>query len=300
MGISLYKIKKWANMLSGKSVYHVDQGPGRLYSKDGIKGYYNDLTEKVLRFGTDEELVPKTTMDTGETIYFSIAVFQYGLAAYDLYLQTREEKYLKKTIACAEWAMENQEPTGAWETFAYQNPKHPYSAMAQGEGISLLLRALIETKNEKYLTAAALAKDYMLLPLEAGGTAGYDGEDVVLYEDTGEPVILNGWIFALWGLYDYWKYTKDADTKGILDRTVGALVRQLDDFDIRYWSKYDAGNRICSPFYHELHIAQLRVLYDLFGEKAFLNTANKWESYRNSFWKPKRAFVCKAIQKIKE
>lgn len=34
-------------MLLGKSVEHVHQGEGKVYSKDEIKGYYNDLTKKV-------------------------------------------------------------------------------------------------------------------------------------------------------------------------------------------------------------------------------------------------------------
>ena len=299
MGVSIYKIKKWYKMLTGQSISHVNQGAGTCYSRDCVAGYYNDLTEKITK-DDPSILVPKYYVDSGEEIFFSIGIFQYGLGAYDLYLQTGQQQYLDKLIACADWAVANQEPNGAWDTFSYQNPEHPYSSMAQGEGISLLLRALIATKDEKYFKAATLAKEYMLIPLEDGGTTGYDGEDVVLYEDTEDPVILNGWIFSLWGIYDYWKYTKDAATENILDRTVRTLVRQLDDFDIKYWSKYDAGNRICSPFYHELHIAQLRVMHDLFGNREFLDTANKWETYQNSFWKSKKAFLCKAIQKIKE
>ena len=299
MGVSIYKIKKWYKMLTGQSISHVNQGAGTCYSRDCVAGYYNDLTEKITK-DDPSILVPKYYVDSGEEIFFSIGIFQYGLGAYDLYLQTGQQQYLDKLIACADWAVANQEPNGAWDTFSYQNPEHPYSSMAQGEGISLLLRALIATKDEKYFKAATLAKEYMLIPLEDGGTTGYDGEDVVLYEDTEDPVILNGWIFSLWGIYDYWKYTKDPATGDILDRTVRTLVRQLDDFDIKYWSKYDAGNRICSPFYHELHIAQLRVMHDLFGNREFLDTANKWEAYQNSFWKSKKAFLCKAIQKIKE
>lgn len=37
MGISLYKIKKWTKMLIGKSISHVDQGVGKIYSVDEIK-----------------------------------------------------------------------------------------------------------------------------------------------------------------------------------------------------------------------------------------------------------------------
>ena len=78
--------------------------------------------------------------------------------------------------------------------------------MAQGEGISLLLRAFIVTGNDNYLKAAEMAKDFMLLPIEKGGTARYEGDNVFLYEYTYEPLILNGWIFSIWGLYDYCKY----------------------------------------------------------------------------------------------
>lgn len=47
MGISIYKIKKWTKMLTGRSISHVNQGMGKIYSKDDIRGYYNNLTEKV-------------------------------------------------------------------------------------------------------------------------------------------------------------------------------------------------------------------------------------------------------------
>ena len=60
MSISLYKIKKWTNMLRGKSVHHVLQDEGKLYSKTEIRGYYNNLTEKVSRFGREDNSVPKS------------------------------------------------------------------------------------------------------------------------------------------------------------------------------------------------------------------------------------------------
>ena len=69
---------------------------------------------------------------------------------------------------------------------------------------------------------------------------------------------------------------------------------------MKYWSRYEDGKRICSPFYHKLHIAQLRVMYDLFGDEIYREYADKWEAYQNSFWKPKRAFLKKAFQKVFE
>lgn len=286
-------------MMTGKSISHVNQDVGTCYSKTGVAGYYNDLTEKVTRDNPDI-LVPKYYVDTGEEIYFSIGIFQYGLAAYDLYLQTNEEIYRKKLIACADWAVNNQQGDGGWITFSYENPKYPHSSMAQGEGISMLIRAHIVTGNEQYMVAIRNAKDFMLKPISDGGTTDYQGDDVYLYECTHDPLILNGWIFSLWGLYDYIKYIDDDEVKGVLNSTLNSLKKKLHEFDIKYWSKYDDGNRICSPFYHKLHIAQLRAMHDLFGDEIYKEYADKWKAYQKSFWKPKRAFVKKAYQKVFE
>lgn len=298
MSVSLYKIKKWYRMITGKSIFHVNQGVGTCYSKTAVAGYYNDLTEKVTR---DDPgiLVPKYHVDTGEEIYFSIGIFQYGLAAYDLYLTAHEDIYKDKLLACANWAVENQQDDGGWEAFAYENPEHPYSSMAQGEGISVLIRAHIVTKDERYICAAKKAKDFMLKPISEGGTVNYRDGGVYLYEYTHKPLILNGWIFSMWGLYDYCKYIDD-NVQKTLAATLHSLKKKLPEFDIGYWSKYEDGKRICSPFYHKLHIAQLRALYDLFGDEIYEEYADKWEVYQNSFWKRNRAFVVKTFQKVFE
>lgn len=299
MSISIYKIKKWYKMMTGQSISHVNQGVGTCYSKSDVLGYYNDLTEKVTK-DDPEILVPKYHVDTGEKIYFSIGIFQYGLASYDLFLKTKDEKYKVKLLACADWAVENQQEDGSWVTFAYENPDHPYSSMAQGEGISMLIRAHIVTQDEKYIVAVHKAKDFMLKPISDGGTTKYCESDVYLYECTHDPLILNGWIFSLWGLYDYCKYINNVDVQSVLDATLNSLRKKLPEYDIKYWSKYEDGKRICSPFYHKLHIAQLRVMYDLFGDEIYKVYADKWEKYQNSFWKPKRAFLKKVFQKVFE
>jgi len=300
MGISVYKIKKWTNMLLGKSVHHVCQDEGKVYSVDEVKGYYNNLTEKVIRFGLNDNEVPKTHDDTGEAIYFSIAIFQYGLAAYDLYLMNDDATMLKRALVCADWAVDNQQEDGSWVTFAHKNPEKPYSAMAQGEGISLLVRAYIATGDQKYLDASHKAKDFMLLPIENGGTARYEGDDLYLYEATFFPLVLNGWIFSLWGLVDYCKINKDENVTKALNSTLETLKKKLPEFDIGYWSKYDDKKRICSPFYHKLHIAQLRVMYDLTKDEIYKKYADKWEKYQNSFVNRKRAFAKKVLQKVFE
>lgn len=300
MSVSVYKIKKWLKMIAGKSIYHVNQGPGLYYSKDELRGYYNDLTEKVLRNGDDSNKIPKITVDSGECLYFSIAIFQYGLGAYDLFLQSGSDDCLQKVYACADWAVSNQKSNGGWITFAHENKELPYSAMAQGEAISLLLRAYKVSQNEMYLTSAQKAVDFMLTPVEKGGVTKYDGENVFLMEYLYLPLVLNGWIFSIWGLYDYCKVVCDAKVKKVLDRTLVSLKQKLPDFDIGYWSKYEESKMIASPFYHKVHIAQLKVMFDLTGDEIFKVYAERWENYQKNFINSKMAFVKKAMQKVLE
>ena len=287
-------------MISGNSVHHVSQDEGGVYSKDSVRGYYNNLTEKVTRFPVGDGEVSKTKVSSDSEIYFPIAIFQYGLAAYDLYLLNNDSKMLSSFLACADWAVSNQNADGSWNTFDYKSPDKPYSAMAQGEAISLLVRAHIETDDDKYIRSASLAKDFMLIPLSDGGTTEYKDDEVYLYEHCGMPPILNGWIFSLWGLFDYSKHTGDEDVTRLLNATLNTLKKSLYLYDTGFWSRYDTSSRIASPFYHSLHIAQLNVMYDLFGDEIYNYYAQKWAGYEKSFWKPKFAFIKKALQKIAE
>lgn len=306
MGISIYNIKKWTKMLLGKSIMHVNQGVGRKYSKDRVAGYYNDLTEKVTKdsehYNTTEVFSHKseTATEGVKDVYFPIALFQYGLGAYDLYLMTDESLMLEKFRKHVKWAIENQSEDGSWDNFGFIYPNNRCSAMAQGEGCSLLLRAYVQFHDERYLKAAKKAIDFMLKPVKQGGTTQYKNDSVVLLEYTHLPVVMNGWIFAIFGLYDYVLQTGDQNYAEILRKTVHSLEAKVKDFDCKYWTYYDSEKKIASPFYHHLHIAQLRVLADLFSSDIFCKYADKWEKYENNKLFKMMAFFRKAVQKITE
>ena len=46
MAVNIIQIQRWTKMLLGKSVEHVHQGEGKVYSKGEIKGYYNEYVIK--------------------------------------------------------------------------------------------------------------------------------------------------------------------------------------------------------------------------------------------------------------
>ena len=295
-------LNKWVKMLGGKSVLHVTQDAGRTYSKSEVKGYYNNLTEKVLNPGAllDETNLVYNITNAGERVYFSIAIFQYGLGAYDLYLMTAEIKYQHLFMRTVDWALANQEESGAWNTFSIVNIIPPYSSMAQGEGASLLVRAYMETRDLKYLQAAKQAVDFMCRSTAEGGCTQYSDGKMWFKEYIEKPVVLNGWVFSIWGLYDYCKASGDPQYKKLLDQAVNALEQDLASFACSYWSKYDMGNKLSSPFYHRLHIAQLNVMYELFDRKTFLDYADQWDRHQHNKIYCGLAFAVKVFQKLTE
>lgn len=303
MSISLFNIKKWYRMISGKSILHVNQDIGKSFLVTQIKGYYNNLTEKVTRLPEllESDELPLTALENGEQIEFATCIFQYGLGAYDLYLQTSDVKYKHKFIQCCQWALDKQESNGAWLNFAYIYPQHPYGAMCQGEGGSLLLRAYCETGDVRYLDSAERAINFMLTPVELGGTLYVHQNDYILLEFTHRAPVLNGWIFALFGLYDILLIeAKREKYLEVYNNILCTLERFLPKYDIGYWSLYDTNRAIASPFYHKLHIAQLQALYQMTRRDIFYEFQKSWETYLKSKIKYSRAFFKKAIQKILE
>ncbi|EIW00667.1 D-glucuronyl C5-epimerase family protein [Thermoanaerobacter siderophilus] len=298
-------LSKYLRILLGKSALHVNQGIGKIYSKEGIKGYYNDLTLKINWHGeTDKRGLPMNVKMDGEKIYFPTTVIQYGLGNYDLYLLTKQDIYFEQFWKSVDWVVNEQDELGGWDVFERIGSKkfYKYSAMTQGEGASLLIRAFQENGDEEFVDRAKKAIDLMLLPVEKGGTARYVNDKLFLEEvvESKPVLILNGWIFAVFGLYDIFKATSDGRYKEALQRTLDTLKDELYKYDTGYWSYYDQCGNLASPFYHKLHIALLEVLYELFNTIEFKTVKEKWESYLSNKFKRTRAFIVKAYQKIKE
>lgn len=303
MGLSIYKIKKWIKMIFGKSLLHVNQDVGKSFSVLEIKGYYNNLTEKVEKDYANiskVEYIPKFVSESGKEVEFPISILQYALGCYDLYLQSKDSLYLRKFFSCVDWTFKHQTEVGSFDSFSFLYPDAPHSAMCQGEAASVLLRAWVQSSDERYLLAAKKSIDFMLNSKEEGGTSLYENEGICLLEYTNLPCVMNGWIFALFGLFDLSLAIPCEQYKKAFLKSVKLLKEYLPRFDNGYWSMYDVGGKIASPFYHNLHIAQMQALYAITREEIFNEYANRFISYQKSFWKRTRAFVKKAIQKILE
>jgi hypothetical protein len=248
--------------------------------------------------------------------YNPIAIAQYGLGNYNLYrrsagpdLDRRREFFVAADWLCAHLE-QNPQGLAVWNhhfDWEYRNPLRApwYSALAQGQGISVLVRAHTESGEARYLDAARRALACFEVSINAGGVAFTDESGDLWFEEyiVSPPThILNGFIWAAWGVYDYFLATQDASAKELFSRAVRTLLHNLDRYDLGFWSLYEqSGTRlpmVASAFYHQLHIVQLRVMHRLTGEAAFARVADRWESYTHSRTNRTRALCYKSAFKL--
>ncbi len=299
-------LRHWWLMAIGQSYWHMLQGEGTQFVPGALAGYFNDLRAKGNWHGpTDLNGIPLVRIN-GALGYFPVTALQKGLGHWDLWLESNRaaEREFTAFQQTASWALHALDNHGGWRT----PPMDPlliseYSAMSQGEGISLLCRAYWATHAEQYLAAATAAAKLMLMSTSAGGTARQEEEGIILEEvPLSTPrTILNGWIFASYGLYDLSLITMENWVQSALASTIATLAAMLSTFDAGYWSFYDSVGNLASPFYHHLHIAQLRVLERTFPQHAlaFRHTADRFEMQMSNKTNKLRALVTKGYQKLR-
>jgi hypothetical protein len=246
--------------------------------------------------------------------YNPIAIAQWGLGNFNLARRTGDEERSQKFLRAANWLVANLEsnPHGlsVWNhhfDWEYRDRlKAPwYSGLAQGQGISLLVRAYQETGNVAYLDAARCAFQSFLHFVDEGGVAFADEHGDLWFEEyiVRPPThILNGFIWAMWGVYDYWLATHDEKARRLFHSAVNTLRKNLAQYDLGFWSLYEqSGTRlkmVASPFYHRLHIVQLRIMHQLTGEELFLRYAGQWERYNHNRAYRTRALCYKGVFKL--
>lgn len=246
--------------------------------------------------------------------YNPIAVAQYGLGNYNLWCRTGEDSRKSNFIRVAQWLVKNLEETPFGTKVWYHHFDWEYrdklkapwhSSLAQGQGLSLLVRAHKETGDEVYLDVSRQVIETFFLDVNAGGVTYTDSKGYKWFEEAivDPPThILNGFIWAAWGVYDFYLSTSENAAKNLFDEAVRTLTDNLNRYDTGFWSLYEqSGTRmkmVASPFYHSLHIVQLRVMHKLTKDAFFKELADRWDAYRQNTFKRTIALIYKSIFKI--
>ena len=159
-----------------------------------------------------------------------------------------------------------------------------YSGMAQGIGLAALVRLYNITGKTEYLEASReifstfkrfrSENDIWTVFVDEGGYYWIE-EYAINYPDEAAGRVLNGFISAIYGLYDYYLLTKDSDAKDILLAAITTIYRYMPDFrDVGDVSFYCLRHLHKDKAYHFLHQSQLSLLTKITGDPFFQSMAD--------------------------
>jgi heparosan-N-sulfate-glucuronate 5-epimerase len=259
-----------------------------------LEGYYLDMREAFKQYESgifgdfDEKGVPM--VGWGKNAYYSpVNIAQYGFILHTMYLEHKSEEIWDVLDACLKQIETNEvhEERGiTWRdskpSVRYNTGEHWASAMIQGECLSFYLRMYQLTQNSLLLEKAHRIFDFMFVPFTEGGVYMTDEEgNVWLEEYPSEPQskVLNGFVYALFGVYDYYRVTQSEKAKKLFDAGVLTLEKNMKFFDAGYWSYYDLYRKELVKYYYQknVHTPQLEALYKITQKEVFNTYAVKWK-----------------------
>lgn len=284
-----------------KSPGHFPLQLGALAELDRVRGYYVDLRAKApsVRPARPHELVP-----------LHVITCQWGLGCYDRFLAGQGDEWLEAAKSAGQHLLSTQESSGpligAWRhrhplTHTFRLEPGWISAMSQGQGASLLVRLHQATGSESFAEGALRALRPLGVSVADGGTLAILGDRpfVEEYPTTPSSYVLNGTIFALWGLRDVATGLREAGARRMFNELADGLSDSIDAWDAGYWSRYDLYphrlRNLAAPWYHQLHINQLGVLGRMTGRRELLSARDRFIGYQGSAVGRTRALAQKIV-----
>jgi hypothetical protein len=169
-----------------------------------------------------------------------------------------------------------------WQQPWYPKVKAPFtSGMTSGRAIEAFSYAFQQTKDSSYMNhARALIKGFYL-PVQEGGFT-YKETNGWWYEEVADaslqtPRILDGHIYAIWGVRTYWQLTEEDSAAKVMNLGLDALKHRLSEYDGGNGKiYYDASHKPADKKYRKILLSQMKQLYDATHDDVFLNYYNKW------------------------
>ncbi|XP_033904356.3 D-glucuronyl C5-epimerase-like [Acipenser ruthenus] len=203
-------------------------------------------------------------------------------------------------FAASDWLVRNQDDQGGWpimvtrklgEGFKSLDPGW-YSAMAQGQAMSTLVRAYLLTKDPVYLSAALKATAPYKRPSGQHGVKAVFMNKYDWYEEyptTPSSFVLNGFIYSLIGLYDLKETAGEPlgrEAQVLYSRGLESLKAMLPLYDTGSGTIYDLRHFMLGTApnlarwdYHTTHINQLQLLGTVEDSPVFKDFVKRWKSY---------------------
>ncbi|KAH9513416.1 hypothetical protein Btru_032956 [Bulinus truncatus] len=255
-----------------------------------------------LKFDLMKGLLLKVKLDKIKELYGLVKVKEIKFRGHGWLdnLTMSYSVHVEQFYDAANWLVQHQDERGGWPIMVQRRvvvgvlelPPGWYSAMGQGQAMSVLVRAYLDSKNEKYLKAAISALNLFEVDSSQGGVRAKFLGQLDWYEEyptTPSSFVLNGFIYSLLGLYDL-KETATGAAKDRAERIYSSGMKSLKAmiglydtgvgtfYDLRHITAGIEPNRARWD-YHTTHINQLLQLMIIDDDEIFKTTVQRWLGY---------------------
>ena len=257
--------------------------------------------------GKDDEMAPTAVVRRLISVEFR------GDGFFDNLTLSSVAPHIRMFLRSADWFVKHQDKRGGWSVPVEHRKANGrlrlaagwYSAMAQGQAMSVLTRAYAVTDDRKYLETARRATVLFDVPSADGGVLA-SLFNLTWYEEyptVPGTFVLNGFIYALVGLYDLRSAVVEArrvdrNAERLYADGVESLHRLLPLYDTGTGSLYDLRHVTLSDGgrqppqrarsdYHVTHINQLLVMATIDDDDVIASTAARWLGYLDGRWAAK-------------
>jgi hypothetical protein len=223
----------------------------------------------------------------GEYYYQPVQIVHKLFLYLDGYYMTDDVAYLDRAEQYAAKLLELSELRNNARYFPYNFnfPLHKietdmmrapwYSGMAQGEILNAFVRLYIATEQVRYLE---IAHEIFRSLIQFKGqyypwTVDMDNSDYYWIEEYPLPIstqTINGFGYAVYGLYEYYLVTQDKTAEKLLKASLATLLHYFPQYRVpgepSYYCLY---HRIQHERYHRVHFWQMEYFYRITGHPGF-------------------------------
>jgi len=250
--------------------------------------YFNEQAPSLSNLGpVDRDSVPVYKRN-GKQYYHPVYTSKFGINFIDEFLRNGDKQYLDlaKKVASKlnSYAVLRKDvllfPYNFDFSLVIKPPSEKmyepwYSGMAQGRILTLFSRLYQATGNIKYLHwAQNTFKSFQITQEQAVDWIAYIDQDNYYWIEeypTNNPMhVLNGFIFGIFGLYDYYLISHDPECLKIMNAAITTVEHYISDFrNPGHLSFYGLKYKRQKEHYHYVHIYELNMLHKITGDHYF-------------------------------
>jgi hypothetical protein len=248
---------------------------------------------KAEKYSLVEADIPQIYYGTVDGVYLGYQPAPHGIAqaareAFYAYEKTGRRENLSRGLFLVDYLLDTATDRGDYMIWEYPFSWPGYDleegwrgSLCQAGILKALMLAYKHTGEERYRRAAEKTLHAFSVPVEEGGLLkmreGHYWYPEYVKEDP--PYVLNGFVTTLIWLKEYEDYFDSTEAEELYQKGLEGLEAYLPAYDAgKGWSYYDALGKKASEHYHNMHVWQMGVMYNLTDKEIFREYYQRWDT----------------------